>query len=320
MKEKRTHRGAFGGESLFTDSQHDSTKEKLNEIFEGLKKKVPTLEKEFDSDCYFVFEEHILYFHDTRIPEWDLALWAHYDDDMNMTECSFIGEHKYLVDKFKPSRTWISTKDENEFIESLNLIHEKPYECYLASCHYCTVDELSEKVPDLDPKTEYENRKKHEEGKAAAQKEAEAAALDVYLRRVMEGVPYLSGAAIVDGDKNGGTSYPRYELYVTVSPAEYRKRRLDFDKVADDVEKVLEDINGKEMKKFLDMDKEPYYFDTRRFVIEYSLLGWNVYENQRRNGLGVRGYLMLRYDRLFEIADKVAFRKRKDGKYLEVRY
>ena len=291
----------------FTEEQSLKAKEFLNNIFNELKTKISTIEKTSEDHALSQFEPSFIYFRDTRIPEWELALWAWYEEDGNSKGCYFIGEHELLVDKFKPSRTWISTQDMDEFISLLDTVTNNPYESFAASKYYSeTIEEFREKHPDINAKEDYEKSKKHEEDKRKYQKEAEEKTLSVYLPRLMESLPYLSGVALLDYDRFGGISYPRYNLYVSVSITEFKKRKLSYDSVYEDVNRVLNEINETEMKKYIDMDGD---FGTKRFVVEHSHLSF------KRDML-----LPISYTDLFRVGQKVIFRQRENGKCLDARY
>jgi len=73
---------------------------------------------------YFIFEMEknaICHFRVKQIPGWEFGIWIYKDG-----ETKLIGEHIEFVDKFKPSRTYISTKDVDEFIQTLLNIQEDP--------------------------------------------------------------------------------------------------------------------------------------------------------------------------------------------------
>lgn len=139
-KEKRTHRGAFGGKSIFTDSQHINSIEFIKNKFEELSKKNNNLYLTDISNGYFIFEHHILYFRDKKNPEWLFALWANYDKDLNIESVTYIGEADELVDKFKPSRTYVSTKNEDEFLSELKIIEDNPKLAFVASYEDIPID------------------------------------------------------------------------------------------------------------------------------------------------------------------------------------
>ena len=91
-EDKKSYRGTFNQESFFTDEQHENAMNSLREVLSQLKSLIPVDEIE-ESRFYFIFENHIIYFRDSRIKDWQFAIWANYDERSNYVNCSFIGEH-----------------------------------------------------------------------------------------------------------------------------------------------------------------------------------------------------------------------------------
>ena len=261
MKEKYTHKDAFNNISMFSDKQHDTVRQELCKIFNQLQTKIPTLTKESESDGYFIFEQHILYFTDTRIPEWYFALWATYDDHNNFIGCKYIGEHDYLIDKFKPSRTWISTSNQDEFAQTLQTIIDHPYECYYASKYF--MKDIDEIKPETDCKKEYEKDMQRKKDKAAISIESEIAAKEIYPTHILQMVPYVTGVGLYDFEHYGGTSWPRFSMHVSV-PVKILKK-FGADKIFDDIDQALENITNIHMKKYNDSE----FTEANRHIIGY---------------------------------------------------
>ena len=95
-------------------------KDRINKILEELDYKVV---KKYFGDGYFIFTFQkcsVSWFYLNEFPNWKFGIWL---NDKN--GYSIFGEHEYLIDKFKPTRTYLSEIDVSKFNEKLNEILNK---------------------------------------------------------------------------------------------------------------------------------------------------------------------------------------------------
>lgn len=95
-------------------------KDRINKILEELDYKVV---KKYFGDGYFIFTFQkcsVSWFYLNEFPNWRFGIWL---NDKN--GYSIFGEHEYLIDKFKPTRTYLSEIDVSKFNEKLNEILNK---------------------------------------------------------------------------------------------------------------------------------------------------------------------------------------------------
>lgn len=83
-------------------------------------------------DGYFIFDfgkDSVCHFTLKETPDWDYGIWQGdtSDDPEEKYNFKIFGEHSELIDKFKPSRTYVSfTDDIQGFIEQVKLIQSNP--------------------------------------------------------------------------------------------------------------------------------------------------------------------------------------------------
>ena len=95
-------------------------KDRINKILEELDYKVV---KKYFGDGYFIFTFQkcsVSWFYLNEFPNWKFGIWL---NDKN--GYSIFGEHEYLIDKFKPTRTYLSEIDVSKFNKKLNEILNK---------------------------------------------------------------------------------------------------------------------------------------------------------------------------------------------------
>lgn len=88
-----------------------------------LKKLKLTITKKVFGSGYFVFsfeKNSVCWFWLKELPEWKFGLWLGENETY-----SIFGEHTLMIDKFKPSRSYISFNNIKEFNYELNLILNK---------------------------------------------------------------------------------------------------------------------------------------------------------------------------------------------------
>ena len=314
--------------SFFSKEQGERTISYLKERFEDIKKFAPYVEFLGISGNYFIFPQHFLSFRSLRNQAWKFAVWADYDKDKNVCGCTYIGEAIALIDKFKPSRTKISTNDFDEFKKEFLLVHEYPYQSFVASYVDIPLDfpafsEIifgdGEKYYEgyqcvYDPETESYIQDKTIDKKdfiqknfrdywASKRKKQQAWQRYYYLmlKEIPEKffeLPYVSAVGFVDHNwKSGWTTHPQFDVLVSVSISRARKLLksnsdndlfVEFDKILDEWNKKL-DLFGKE---FDDYEYSNFYlskFDRFGYSVDFISRAGARYKFYKNNSLkGVR--------------------------------
>ena len=108
----------------------------LMEYYEQLKKVNPNLEVEGYYPYYFVFDQDVLHFYSAKLNNdkkhgWKFGIWARYDKSGNITGCTYFGEANEFIDKFKPSRTNISTDSTDVFLRKVAELEKDPKQGFI---------------------------------------------------------------------------------------------------------------------------------------------------------------------------------------------
>jgi len=185
----------------------------------------------------------VAYFTLKETPDWKFGVW------LNDNEIDIFGEHVDLIDKFKPSRTYLSFKTVDEFNEVIQ-IHKQPKlyfvdsltdgnaivdykECYYGEEMYPVGYQV---VREWNPETNLWN--KFSRNKDITQEEFVNTHYDkffeekrkdklideedrkkafTYFKELINVSEKIIAVGIVDGNKKGIISYPRYNIRVVVS-------------------------------------------------------------------------------------------------------
>jgi hypothetical protein len=104
--------------------------------YEQLKKTNPNFEVKGYSPYYFVFNQDVLHFYSTKLNSdkkhgWTFGIWARYDKSGNITGCTYFGEANEFMDKFKPSRTNISTDSAEVFLRKVAELEKDPKQGFI---------------------------------------------------------------------------------------------------------------------------------------------------------------------------------------------
>lgn len=237
-------------------------KQKFNEI----KGRIPYLELDGISDTYFVFDQNVLYFHSTKTPSFQYALWDNYDGTV-----TYMGEHKELIDKFKPSRTPVSTKDVEEFIKDFKLIEADPVQAFVASlcdfpfhfpayeedkygyiCGYQAIYdcERDEKFQDFFiDKDEFIQKEFREYwGKKRKRQQEKQAVYWKMLKDIPESFlesKLIRGVGLIDKNIEwGGHCSPRYDLCIVVDIRYAMQRKIGNDAAFAEIDRIQDQWNS----------------------------------------------------------------------------
>jgi len=100
-------------------------KQRLEHILNQIKNNNFTITNKIFGNGYFIFtfgQNTVCHFDLKETPLWKYGIWL--DGKYGF---QIFGEHEWLIDKFKPSRTCLSYKNDiNEFLQKVKLIKENP--------------------------------------------------------------------------------------------------------------------------------------------------------------------------------------------------
>lgn len=157
---------------------------------------------------YFLFtfgKNMVCHFELKALPEWQFGIWLNKDD----RGFRIFGEHKMLIDKFKPSRTYVSKKLKNidqldkTFIPTIKSIINKPYLHFDRSLHFGYRS-------GEDPKKVYDDFM--DEKKRKQQLEVQSYLNMKEAIKEVKNNPLVCDVELKDTMEKGWVSYPRYEV------------------------------------------------------------------------------------------------------------
>lgn len=246
-------------------------------ILNQLSQQLTIINKSFGNG-YFVFDmgvNSVCHFQIKETPQWQYGIW------LNKNKFQIFGEHVELVDKFKPSRTYlsfdnnligfiekvkdISNNPELYFVDSMNdgyalIPFEKHVDedGYIYCNGYQAVREYNGKN-DVDDKLRrdetitQENYVNKQSKKFYDRKEQELKDEDsdrIYAFNFFKKLPNLINEIVVigiqDNNRNGWRSSPRYDIKVVVDKGTNQER---FDKIFEEVNDIIWNKDISEDKK-----------------------------------------------------------------------
>ena len=167
---------------------------------------------------YFIFDNNVLEFELEEFPGWSFAFWSGYmeDEEYQPDRVELICEHDEFVDKFKPGRTWYTgpSDDLERFRSYLELMKNNPRAAFVSAMHGYDNPGIPSEVYNTTEeefiKEEIEHYVEDKHGRAAWYSYSRALLLR-FLRYLVTkyGLDY---AGLIDGNKNGWKTSPRYTL------------------------------------------------------------------------------------------------------------
>jgi len=250
---------------------------KQNIILNELSKHFKIINKNFKNG-YFIFsfgENSVCHFSIKETPDWLYGIWL--DDNNNF---SIFGEHVDLIDKFKPSRTYLSFKNDLKgFIEDVKNISNNPKLYFVDSLTNGDALVPCEKYGDNDniwyigyqverifnEETNCYNKyvinesitqedfvnKEYEKYQKEKQERLENEAFDrkyafKFFKELPNTLENIIAVGIIDGNREGFKSYPRYRLKIVVDK-ELSKEK--FDELYNTLEQLIWDKSHNEEEK-----------------------------------------------------------------------
>lgn len=254
----------------------------LNQI-----KKTFTLDTLLFTDGYFIFRMNpnaVCHFTLKETPDWLYGIWLGDNNDFQV-----FGEHVDLVDKFKPSRTYLSYENDiDSFIKDLNSIKENPKLYFVDSltgsalidfkketqgeyvyCYgYQAVNEFNEitQKEDLTKRDEsitqeYFVNKEYEEFNNEKQQRLVDEDFDRkyafdFFKEILNLNEGIIGVGIYDGNRGGWRTSPRYGIRIVL-----RNSHVE----------ILEELNDLILDKSMSKDRRTYEHQFRLRDICFDL-------------------------------------------------
>lgn len=250
--------------------EKDNNKKRIEKILKNVSEQL-TVEKIQYQNGYFVYnmgEHSVCYFDIKETPEWKYGIWLKKDGFY------LFGEHRELIDKFRPSRTYISNdSDIDGFIDKVKQIRQNPKLYFVDSLTYgnalvewkehiiddevyvtgyqVTYKEVNGESVSVRDKSitqedfvdeswnRYLDKKKQFETESESDRKF---AFDFFKRlpKMFEDIEYVG---IIDCNKGGCSCNPRYDIKVIVSRGTTLNRIYElFDEIDELV--TSEDRNG----------------------------------------------------------------------------
>ena len=192
--------------------KNNNTK-RMNSILNKIEEKYKISEKKFGNG-YFIFdmgENAVCHFKFRELKDWKFGIWL----DEEGERYDIFGEHIELIDKFKPSRCYISYEEINlgesleDFLADIEDIIKNPIMNF--SCSLTYSDEMTEEEA-LKVYKEFYKEKEMEEKRSKETKER----IFDYLKNIKEKEDKVTDVFVRDQNGDGWKSTPRYEVTVVI--------------------------------------------------------------------------------------------------------
>lgn len=219
--------------------RHEKLLSIIQEIF--------TVDTKLFLNGYFVFDmglRSVCHFTLKETPNWIYAIWLLQNDSYVV-----FGEHKKLIDKFKPSRTYVSfDNDVGDFLNQVKNIEENPKLYFVDSLTYGDVLKNFKNDKEGQEKfvhEEYEEFMKEEEIHKGNVETDKKYAFD-FFKKLPNKFKEIVAIGVFDRNEKGITCYPRYDIGIVVNP---NMTDEEFDAFYDEVDKFITDsVYSKERK------------------------------------------------------------------------
>ncbi|WP_144536500.1 hypothetical protein [Bacillus thuringiensis] len=191
--------------------RHEKLLSTIQELF--------TVDTKLFFNGYFVFDmglRSVCHFTLKETPGWIYGIWL-------LENHSFVlfGEHEKLIDKFKPSRTYVSFDNNVDgFLNQVKKIEENPKLYFVDSLTYGDV--LNGFKNDKEGQEQFVNKEYEEFIKEEEMKKCNIMADKKYAFDFFKKLPNqfeeIVAIGVVDRNEKGMSCYPRYDIGVVVNP------------------------------------------------------------------------------------------------------
>lgn len=213
--------------------QRKRNSKKINEILAEISKGFKIKSKKFGSG-YFIFDmgEHsVCHFTLKETPGWKYGIW------LSLKDYSIFGEHVELIDKFKPTATYLSRDNVHEFISDIYKIEKNPKREFIASLEGDS--NLSEEEINRKFELYWEKEYQYREEKI----KADNIILD-FLRDIPKAKKEVEKIDIYQCSISGMNRYPRYSVDILFD------NEIDYERIVE----IVTDIEDK-LDTLLSSDK-----------------------------------------------------------------
>lgn len=246
--------------------EKNNNSKRMDSILNRIEKMYEISDKKFGNG-YFVFdmgENAVCHFKFKELKDWKFGIWL----DKDGKKYDIFGEHIELIDKFKPSKCYISYENMDledsleDFLNGIGDIIKNPIMHF--SCSLTYSDEMTEE----EALKEYREFYKEKEMEEKRNRETKERIFD-YLKNIKEKEDMITDVLVRDKNGNGWKSNPRYEVTLVV------KKEIS-DEYAEKLFKEIEDVSYKKEYRCSEHTFEIYEIYDGVEGLDLKRYGWRI--------------------------------------------